>query len=60
MNNKALIEELDKLLERLRVPSEVFLFIRFRGSDKFYAIFLELSNDVLLVVVCSMFDWGCV
>lgn len=24
VNNKALIEELDKLLERLRVPSEVF------------------------------------
>lgn len=27
VNNKALIEELDKLLERLRIPSEVFLFL---------------------------------
>jgi hypothetical protein len=26
VNNKSLIEELDKLLERLRVPSEVYAF----------------------------------
>lgn len=27
VNNKALIEELDRLLERLRIPSEVFLYL---------------------------------
>lgn len=42
VNNKALIEELDKLLERLRIPSEVSLPYIFHG------------NQVIFINSCSV------
>lgn len=43
VNNKALIEELDRLLERLRVPSEVFAVACYEISEKI-SMFVKLGN----------------
>lgn len=39
VNNKSLVEELDKLLEKLRMPSEVFPYpLSFVGETVFYVM----------------------
>jgi len=53
VNNKSLIEELDKLLERLRVPSEVCLYPNLSQMNLLACIYF---NEFLLGVVCCKFD----
>lgn len=61
VNNKALIEELDKLVERLRVPSEVYnllvsLYTQKTVKNEQMVGPYFFADDISLVVVCSVFD----
>jgi hypothetical protein len=58
VNNKSLIEELDKLLEQLNIPSEVCLYVvNFLSLSLMNLIYLIIIfNEFPFSVVFSIFD----
>lgn len=62
VNNKSLIEELDKLLERLRIPSEVLPFVLGFGNFHvlcFYVFFFILYCDMIFLLILFLFGIAC-